>query len=443
MKHWFKDAHFRSLLKNSGYLAVSKVVAGVAGIATLAFAGRGLGVALFGMLILIVSYAKAASGISKFQSWQLIVRYGGQALAAGQHEEFKTSTGFAFALDVVSGIGGMIVAVMLLPFLGKWFGITDQYLWLAMLYCTLLPTMAAATPVGVLRSLDRFDLIGWQGTTYPIVRAILAGTAFVAGAPFEAYVAIWFVTDLGGDLYLWFLAWRELRRRGLMEGIRPTLRPTSLPGAWRFAIHVNLASSLSTAWGPIARLVVGGLLGPSAAALFRVASSLADSAQKPADFLAKVFYPEIVRMDLASKHPWKLMLRSSLMAGTVALAAILLLVLAGRPLVELLFGKDFLGAYPILMVLMIAPLIGILSFPLTSMLYALDRPDAPLKARIIGTIVYFTAIAPLCWRFGVLGAAAAFVMAYASMALALAFQLRDEYRRVRVNRAKKPQTDEA
>jgi O-antigen/teichoic acid export membrane protein len=434
MRHWFKDTHFRSLLKNSSYLAASKVVSGIAGIATLAFAGRGLGVLMLGMLILIVSYAKAASGISKFQTWQLIVRYGGHALAAGNHEEFKASTGFAFALDVVSGVGGMIIAVAILSFLGPWFGITDQYLWLAMLYCTLLPTMGAATPVGVLRSLDRFDLLGWQGSIYPIVRAILVGIAFATGAPFEAYIAAWFITDLGGDLLLWFLGWRELRRRGLLEGIRPTLRPTSLPGAWRFAIHVNLTSSLSAAWGPIARLVVGGLLGPVAAALFRVASSLADSAQKPADFLAKAFYPEIVRMDLATKHPWRLMLRSAALAGVVALAVVLLLLVAGKPLVQLIFGEQFLGAYPILMVMILAPLIGILSFPLPSMLYTLDRPDGPLKARLIGTFVYFSLIAPLCWRFGVIGAASAFVLAYATMALTLALQVRVEYRRVRASR---------
>ena len=431
MKHWFKDAHFRSLLKNSSYLAVSKVVAAIAGIATLAFAGRGLGVMLFGMLVLITSYAKAASGLSKFQSWQLIVRYGGQALALGEHEDFKSSTGFAFALDVVSGIGGMIIALIVLPFLGGWFGIPENYLWLAMLYCTLLPTMGAATPVGVLRALDRFDLISWQGTTYPIARAILAGIAFAAGAPFEIYVGIWFITDLGGDIYFWFLAWRELRRRGLLKGIRPTLRPTTLPGAWRFAIHVNLTSSLITAWGPIARLVVGGLLGPSAAALFRVASSLADSAQKPADFLSKAFYPEVVRMDLSTKHPWKLMLRSAALSGMVALAAVLLLLVGGKPLVSLIFGDEFLGAYPVLMVLIIAPVIGIFSFPLPSMLYALDRPDAPLKARLIGTIIYFGLITPLCWNFGIMGAAVAYVLAYASMGIVLALQVRAEYRRVR------------
>ena len=116
----------------------------------------------------------------------------------------------------------------------------------------------------------------------------------------------------------WYLGWRELKRHGLLEGIRPTLKPTALPGAWRFAIDVNLATSVQAVWGPIGRLVVGGLLGPAGAALFRVASTLADSAQKPADLLGKAFYPEIMRMDLTSKKPWKLMLRGTALVGAVA-----------------------------------------------------------------------------------------------------------------------------
>src|SRR3954452_10335703 len=118
MKHWFKDQHFRSLLKNTSYLGGSKIVAALCGVARLAFAGRGLGVILFGTLILITSYIKAVSGIAKFQSWQLIVRYGGHGVAPGDPEHFKVATGFAFALDMVSGIGGMIIGVALLPVMG-------------------------------------------------------------------------------------------------------------------------------------------------------------------------------------------------------------------------------------------------------------------------------------------------------------------------------------
>jgi len=431
MRHWFDDRHFKSLLKNSSYLAVSKAISGVAALATLAFAGRSLGVMMFGILILITSYAKAASGLSKFQSWQLIVRYGGQAMVPGGADEFKASTGFAFALDVVSGFGGMILAILLLPLLGGLFGITDQYLLVAMVYCTLLPTMSAATPVGVLRALDRFDLLSWQGTTYPIARAILAGIAWWVDAPFDAFVAIWYVTDLGGDLYLWFLAWRELRRRKLLQGIRPTLKPDKLPGAWRFAIHVNLTSSLTAAWGPIARLVVGGLIGPAAASIYRIAASLADSAQKPADLLGKAYYPEVVRMDLKSKKPWKLMVRGTVLATAAGVVGLLVLLVAGRPLIDALFGSEFLPAYPVLLLLMAVPLLAMISFPLVPMLYALDRPAAPLNARLAATVLYFAIVAPLSWRFGVTGAAAAFVIGNAAMVAALAIQVTLEYRRVR------------
>jgi O-antigen/teichoic acid export membrane protein len=431
MKHWFRDQHFRSLLKNTSYLGVSRIVGALCSVATLAFAGRGLGVLLFGMLILITSYTKAASGIAKFQSWQLIVRYGGQGLAAGDPEQFKSSTGFAAALDILSGVVGMILAVILLPFLAKWVGIDQQYWWLAMLYCTLLPTMGAATPVGVLRTLDRFDLMSWAQTLTPISRAILAGIAFAGGASFPVYVAIWYLSDLVGDLYQWFLAWRELRRHDLHAGIRPTLKPTDLPGAWRFAIQVNVAIGVQTIWGPIARLAVGGLLGAVGAALFRVASVLADSAQKPADLLAKTFYPEIVRMDLKSKAPWKLMIRGTALATAIAVLAIVILLIGGRPLIHLLFGKDFLGAYEPLLVLMLVPVLGVISFPFAPMLYAFGRAGDPLWAKLIGSVVFFASLAPLAWTFGVVGAAISFVIGSATNVLILIIQLLRQYRKVR------------
>ena len=158
MRHWFKDQHMRSLLKNSSYLGASRIVAAIASVATLAFTGRALGVTLFGLLILIHSYAQAASSLSKFQSWQVIVRYGGQGLAAGRPEDFKVATGFALGLDILSGIVGMLLAIAILPLIGPWFGIPDRYISLAMLYCLVIPTMQAMTPGGVLRTLDRFEL---------------------------------------------------------------------------------------------------------------------------------------------------------------------------------------------------------------------------------------------------------------------------------------------
>jgi O-antigen/teichoic acid export membrane protein len=431
MRHWFKDQHMRSLLKNSSYLGASRIVAAVASIVTLALTGRALGVMLFGILILIHSYAQAASSLSKFQTWQIVIRYGGQGLAAGRPEDFKVATGFSFGLDLVSGVVGMVGAMALLPLIGPWFGVPDRYMTIALLYCLVIPTMQAMTPGGVLRTLDRFDLSSWGGVVDPISRMILTTAAWAAGAPFEVYVAIWFLTDLAGDLYLWWLTWRELRRQGMSDALRPTLKPHPLKGAWRFAIRVNLASSLAAAWGPIARLIVGGLLGPASAALYRVAATLADSAQKPTDFLSRAFYPEVMRMDPRTKKPWRLMLRGGALAGIFAVAAVLIVAVAGEELIRLIFGEEFVGSYPALIVLIIAPLLAMISFPMPAMLYALHRDQAPLVSRLVGTVIYLLIVAPLSWRFGLAGAAAAFVISTAAMVLILTVQLLREYRRVR------------
>ncbi len=96
-----------------------------------------------------------------------------------------------------------------------------------------------------------------------------------------------------------------------------------------------------------------------------------------------------------------------------------------------MFGEEFLGAYAPLVVLMMVPLLGVLSFPLGPMLYALGRSDGPLKAKLIGSVVFFGSIAPLSWRWGVIGAAVAFVLGQTANVAAMMIQLRREHRRVR------------
>ena len=432
MRHWFKDQHMRSLLKNSSYLGASKLVAAIASIVTLAMTGRALGVILFGVLILIHSYAQAASSLSKFQTWQIVIRYGGQGLAAGRPEDFKVATGFSFGLDLLSGVVGMAIAMALLPFIAASFGLPHEYVAITALYCLVIPTMQAMTPGGVLRTLDRFDLLSWGEVVDPILKVVLTAIAWTMDAPFVAYVAIWFTTDLVGDLYQWWLTWRELRRRGMTDALRPTLKPHPLKGAWRFAIRVNLTSSLAAAWGPVARLIVGGLLGPASAAFYRVAATLADSAQRPTDMLSRAFYPEVMRMDPKTKRPWNLMLRGAAIAGMFALFAVLLVAVAGEELIRFIFGGEFIGAYPALIVLIIAPLLAMIAFPMPAMLYALHRDRDPLVARLVGTVLYLIIVAPMAWRFGLAGAAGAFVIANAAMVLVLLVALARQYRRVQV-----------
>ncbi len=61
----------------------------------------------------------------------------------------------------------IVGGIALLPFLSHSLGLDDQSFWLAALYCTLIPSMASSTPTGILRAVDRFDLIAVQQATKP------------------------------------------------------------------------------------------------------------------------------------------------------------------------------------------------------------------------------------------------------------------------------------
>lgn len=83
------------------------------------------------------------------------------------------------------------------------------------------------------------------------------------------------------------------------------------------------------------------------------------------------------------------------------------------------------------MILMAVPLLSIFAFPLGPMLYALGKAGAPLRAKIVASIAFFAALAPLCWEYGVAGAAMAFVLATAINVAIMMVQLGRQYRKLR------------
>jgi O-antigen/teichoic acid export membrane protein len=166
----------------------------------------------------------------------------------------------------------------------------------------------------------------------------------------------------------------------------------------------------------------------------RIAKGLADSVNKPSDMLGRAFYPEVMRLDFATKHPWRLMMRGASLSGAIGALAILVIVVGGEPLMRLVFGPSFVGAFPVLLVLLTATLMTMIAFPVVSMFYALDRPGLPLIARVAGVAAYLAVIVPLATALGAVGAALAFVIGnFVDLAIKI-FSLRRQYVRVRVRK---------
>ncbi len=411
MKHWFSDGAFRAILRNATYLGSGKLGGALLSLVALACAGHALTPALFGILAVVQAYASGVSALVKFQTWQFIVRFGAPALIRKDIERFRDATRFSFGLDLASGAVGLVAGMALLPFLARWVGIDDEDLPLALLYCTLIPIMTAATPTGILRTLDRFDHIAAQQLVTPLLMAIGGIISYVASLGFAGFVISWYVAELVGDLLLWFFAARELKRRHIRHALRPGLFAPArrIRGAWDFVWTTNIAHSIWSAWGPLSNVIVGGMLGPASAGLFKIASTFFESAGKPAGFLEKSFYPEIMRLDPATRRPWRLAIRTGLLAGGMGLVMLLVVMIGGEPLISLVFGKRYLEAFDLLRIMAVSLVVSTATFPLESLLYMAGRQRAALVAEGFAALGYGIILVVLIHWLGLAGAGIAYV----------------------------------
>lgn len=410
MKKWFADGAFRTIIRNSAYLGSSNVVSALLGLLALSCAGKGMTPAMFGVLVIIQSYTKSISDFAKFQTWQLVVQYGTPALESNNSQQFRDVISFSFGLDIASGAVAILVGMLLLPFLSQSLGLDADSFWLAMLYCTLIPSMASSTPTGILRAVNRFDLIAIQQATKPFLRALGSVIAYFGDYGFAGFVIAWYASNLvGGTLYWWFAA-RELRRRNIHNALRPRLFESAhrIKGAWSFVWATNFAHTIWSARNSCSTVLVGIVLGPAAAGLFKIAMTFFDATGTPAKLLEKSFYPEVMRLDPRSKKPWQLGIKSALLAGGIGIAVALVIVIVGKPLISLVFGVKYLQAYDLIQVMLGAIIVSMLGFPQESLLLMAGKQRAFLTAQTIASIAYIVLLVGLSHHFGVLGAAFAY-----------------------------------
>ena len=417
------------VLQNAGVLLGGRAANAVISLGYMAVAARLLGVRDVGVLILINAFAQLVGEVVKFNSWQTVLHYGSGPLAAGERGKLQHVVRFTLFLDVASSLVGVAVAVTAAMLFGHRLGWTPGDSPKAALYCLTILVMASATPIGLLRLFDRFDLIEAQAPISSLVRLAGSGLAMLLGAAtLSSFLVVWASGAVIAFIYLAGSAILEMRRRGLLAGFRwfGTPLTAGMPGAWRFAWATNFNSSLDVAFTHTITIVVGALAGPAPAALWRIGRQVADALAKPARLLIPALYPELARLHVShGEHAMRrLALQVGVVGGGVGTALLLITVLVGKPVLTLVMGPAFAPAASIMVWQVAAAVIGIWALPLDPMLVTLGRPGDSLKVRLVVAGALLAVLPFMIERFGITGAGAALVAAMAALAAGMLFMLK-------------------
>ncbi len=301
----------------------------------------------------------------------------------------------------------------------------------AALYALSIFAMTSATAVGLLRLFDRFRWLAGEQAVSSGVRLIGCAVAYWLHASIDGFLLAWALGSLASFLYLAGLAWREMRRRGLLQGF--TLAgPLSagLDGVWKFAGATNFSSSLDVAFTHIVTLAVGAVMGPAPAALWRIGRQVADGLAKPARLLIPALYPELARLRAAGgiDQMRSVAVRVGLFGGGAAALLLAITAVAGDDLLGLVMGPAFVAASGVMTWQVAAAAVGVLALPIEPMLVTLGAAGAAMRVRLAVCLAYLAVLIPLIKAFGLAGAGAALLAAMILMTLGMFFKLRQTLR---------------
>jgi len=393
--------------RNIAWLLGGKGYTGLASLIYLAAAARALGPMPFGLFALVLAYGQAIASLVQFQSWQTVIRYGAGHLIAAREAALARLLGFTATLDVGTALIGAAIAIAGVHAAGPLLGWSAVEQHRAALYGTALLLAVDATPSGILRLNDRFDLLSYAQAAAPSVRLVGALIAWWIGGGVVAFLAVWAVAALTRSAASWIAAIACCGRRVALGPASFVAAARENRGVWRFMLATNLSASFNMLWQQIGTLAVGGAAGAAAAGGFRLAARLARGLAKPIKTVTLALYPELAR--LVAGNDRETLRRVSVRIGRVALALAALLVavaiLAGPWLLHTFAGPSFEFARAFLLLLAIASAINLSGFALDPLLTAHGRAGAVLAARGAGAALYALLLVLLLPRIGAIGAA--------------------------------------
>lgn len=410
-------AVFARMGQNILWLIGGRGFQAVASLAYLGLAARTLGVEGFGAFALVLAYGQAIANIAQFQSWQTVIRYGMIHEASGDRRRLGRLLGLTTIVDIAGSLAGAVIAGLGVVAAGAWLGWSGQEEQRAAWFGIALLLSIGATPTGMLRLVDRFDLIAYCQAVGPLVRLAGSIAAWLMNSDIGLFLASWAAAALLQHAATWTaaLGWSGLPIRIGRQQFGRAARENG--GIWRFMFVTNASASINLLTEQLATLAVGGIAGVGAAGGFRIAAKIARALAKPVQIAARVLYPELARLHASDDHATldHVLAKTVRVSLVLALAVIAIAVFAGPLLIHILAGDGYGFAHVLLVILAAGVALDLSGMVLEPLLTAHGRADQVLFIRICGALAFAMVLLPL---IGLLGAtAAALATAAASLAM--------------------------
>jgi O-antigen/teichoic acid export membrane protein len=392
--------------KNFFLLLRGRGAAAVLTLAATALMATALSVPDFGTVVLMHTYVVVVRGLLQFKPFEPIVRFGVPFLDDGENRQLSSLLCLTRIVDVATSALAAVLAILLVPVAANYLQWDSELANIAVLYSLVLLFTGTGTAKGVLRIYNRFDALSLQVIVAPVVRLSGVGIAAFLEADRNGYMLAWALALVAGNAYMVLRGHAELRRH-LTQSIWHGQHLKSIfeaPGDfWHFSAVVYAQTQIDLVTKHINTLLVGVLLGPGAAGLFRVAKDFANILATPAVLLRQVLFPDLTRAwHKGDANLKRNAYRVAVSAGSGGVVLVALSLPFGEYLLGLI-GAEYSQAAPLLSLLLLSAALVLAGAPLRTAAYAIGKAGSVLKINLLCMGLYVVMFVVFATAWGLIG----------------------------------------
>lgn len=392
-------------------VAIGKFVSSISSLVVLALLARHLGPTLFGVLAVMRTVVTVVDSFANFNTWQALIKYGTEAIAARRPDDVDRVIKLAFAIDAISAVLGTLVVAGLAFVIPATFGWDDSEARLCALYGITILSHIAGGPDGIFRIFDAYRA---QAIATSILSLLVTGSVAIAvalDASFGGCVLAVVIGEVLGNILILVVALWVARQRGHGGWLRSSLAGwrTRFPGIGHFLLSTNAQLTVKKVSADTDMFVVGAMLGSFPSGLYRVVKQLGALPLRIFMPFEQVIFTELARY--VADHDYvafRRLLRRTvgiMMLGSLGIWAAASTV--AEPMIALVAGDEYIGAAWTLRWYFLAMAFTITSAPTMRGIIALGRPGT-LFLFDLATVALLIATSIVCVHlWGLPGAAIA------------------------------------
>jgi O-antigen/teichoic acid export membrane protein len=384
MRNWSQDSLLRGVIKNSSYLFSSNAVSILLSMLQGIFAARLLGALEYGIVAaVVIPFTSGVHRLLSFRMSELVVKYLGQFLAAGQKDRAAAVVKGAALVEMLTSGLAYGVVLLAMPLAARYLAKDPQTTLLFRVYGLILLAYGAyETATGILQVTHQFKRIAQIQLLQNMITVSLIFLAFVTKGGMLQVTLGYLIGKAAGAVILYLAAARSLRLELGKAWWKVTLRWLPNPKeVGRFALSTNLQGTVNLVVRDSESLFITALRSPAEAGYFKIAMGVINLVMLPIEPFISTTYAEITRTIARNERrlTQSLLKRITGIAGAWTLVAGSFLAISGFWLIPFLYGADFSPSYPAVLILLLGYGCANVVNWNRPLLLALGMPGYPLK----------------------------------------------------------------